>query len=144
MKNITCRTIGAGSEVARAAYIESVCLSTAWSEAQIADMPHYATYLCAFLNETLCGVASMYAVAGEAQIMNLAVLPEYRRNGVADALMQALFTAARERNCDIITLEVESGNEGAISLYKKHNFIVSGRRKGFYNGKDALNMEKKL
>ena len=144
MKNITCRVIESKNEIARAAYIESVCLSTAWSEAQISDLPHYATYLCAFLNETLCGIASMYTIAGEAQIMNLAVLPEYRRNGVADILMQTLFNVANEKNCDIITLEVDCVNESAISLYEKHGFVVSGIRKGFYNGKDALNMEKKL
>lgn len=144
MKDILCRAINGNDEFARAAYIEKNCLDTAWSEAQISDLPSYATYICAFLNGEMCGIASMYAIAGEAEIMNVAVLPEYRRNGVADALMEKLFSVAREKECEIITLEVADGNSGAISLYKKHNFVVSGRRVGFYKGVDALNMEKKL
>ncbi len=144
MKDIICRAIDGNGEIARAAYIESVCLETAWSEAQISDLPHYATYICAFLDGEMCGIASMYTIAGEAEIMNVAVLPDYRRNGVADALMLKLISVARENGCDIATLEVADGNIGAISLYEKHNFVVSGRRKGFYKGKDALNMEKKI
>ena len=46
--------------------------------------------------------------------------------------------------CEAITLEVADGNLGAIALYEKHGFTVVGRRLGFYKGKDALNMEKKI
>lgn len=144
MKNITCRAIQTKEELARAAYIEKTCLSTAWSEKQISELPPSATYICAFCENELCGIASMYIIAGEGQIMNLAVLPEYRRNGIADALMNALLSVAREHECELLTLEVEEGNSGAISLYNKHDFAITGRRKGFYNGNDALNMEKKL
>lgn len=144
MKDIVCRAIDGKEEAARAAYIEKECLDTAWSEAQISDIPHYAVYLCAFVNGEMCGIASVYLIAGEAEIMNIAVLPEYRRNGVADALMSKLVSVAREKECEIITLEVADGNIGAISLYEKHNFVVSGRRKGFYKDADALNMEKRL
>lgn len=144
MKDIICRAIDGSDEFSRAAYIESVCLETAWSEAQISALPHYATYVCAFFGGEMCGIASMYVISGEAEIMNIAVLPEYRRNGVADALMSKLVSVAREKECEIITLEVADGNIGAISLYEKHNFVVSGRRKGFYKDADALNMEKKL
>lgn len=144
MKEIVCRTIDGIGDAARAAYIEGVCLETAWSESQISDLPHYATYIAAFLNGDMCGIASMYTVAGEAEIMNVAVLPDYRRNGVADELMLKLISSARENGCETITLEVADGNLGAIALYEKHGFTVTGRRKGFYKGKDALNMEKKI
>ena len=144
MGNIICREISGGEEIARAAYIEGVCLETAWGEAQISDLPHYAKYICALFEKEVCGIASMYIIAGEGEIMNVAVLPEYRRKGIADALMNALISIASENACDRITLEVAEDNFGAISLYEKHGFTVSGRRKGFYKGKDALNMEKKL
>ena len=144
MKDIICRAIDGKEEIARAAYIESTCLETAWSESQISDLPHYATYIAAFLSGDMCGIASMYTVAGEAEIMNVAVLPEYRRNGVADELMLRLISVAREKSCEAITLEVADGNLGAIALYEKHGFTVVGRRLGFYKGKDALKMEKKI
>ena len=144
MKDIVCRAIDGKDEAVRAAYIESVCLDTAWSEAQISDLPNYAVYIGAFSDGSMCGIASVYLIAGEAEIMNIAVLPEYRRNGVGDALMHTVFSIAREKGCTAATLEVADGNIGAISLYEKHNFVVSGRRKGFYKGVDALNMEKTL
>jgi ribosomal-protein-alanine N-acetyltransferase len=92
----------------------------------------------------MCGIASVYLIAGEAEIMNIAVLPEYRRNGVADALMNKIFSLSRENGCTVATLEVADGNIGAVALYEKHGFKISGRRIGFYKGVDALNMEKKL
>ena len=144
MKDIVCRAIDGKEEAARAAYIEKECLDTAWSEAQISDIPHYAVYLCAFVNGEMCGIASVYLIAGEAEIMNIAVLPEYRRNGVADALMNKIFSLSRENGCTVATLEVADGNIGAVALYEKHGFKISGRRKGFYKGVDALNMEKTL
>ena len=46
--------------------------------------------------------------------------------------------------CEAITLEVADGNLGALALYEKHGFTVVGRRSGFYKGKDAVKMEKKI
>ena len=137
------RALTSFEEAQRAHDIENSSLSTAWSANQIADIPNYAVYLGAFEHE-LMGVASMYALAGEGQIMNIAVDPNHRRKGVADALMQNLIEEAYKRECEIISLEVEDGNIAAIALYEKYGFSVAGRRKGFYNGIDALIMETKL
>ena len=144
MKEIVCRKIDGKDEFSRAAYIEGMCLDTAWSEAQIADIPSYAAYIGAFSDGSMCGIASVYLIAGEAEIMNIAVLPEYRRKGVGDALMSSIFSLAQENGCTAATLEVADGNVGAIALYEKHGFKVTGRRIGFYKGVDALNMEKTL
>lgn len=132
------------TEIGAAALVERECLLTAWSESQIANLPEYAYYIAAFEAETLCGVASMYVVAGEGQIMNLAVAPKFRRRGVANGLMNELDLIAKSKNCEIITLEVAEDNFSAISLYKKCGFYAVGCRNGFYNGKDAIIMEKKL
>ncbi len=137
------RSLESFEEAQRAHEIENSSLSTAWSASQINEIPDYAVYFGAFDGELL-GVASMYALAGEGQIMNVAVDARFRRLGVANALMQKLIDAAIERKCEIITLEVEDGNFAAIALYEKFGFSVAGRRKGFYNGRDALIMEKKL
>lgn len=144
MENIIYRAPETEKEIASAAEVERICLATAWSEAQIADLPSYAVYIAAFCGNTVCGIASMYAIAGEGQIMNVAVLPQYRRKGIANGLMTCLAEKAAKRNCDIITLEVAENNTDAIALYEKHGFTAIGRRKGFYSGTDAINMEKKL
>ena len=144
MMEIVYRRIADEKEAQTASELENSCLSTAWSREQILNIPEYAIYLSAFEGDILCGIASMYAIAGEGQIMNLAVRDDYRRRGIANGLMNELVKYAVLKKCDIITLEVAEDNLSAISLYKKCGFVSVGRRNGFYNGKDALIMEKKL
>lgn len=131
-------------EIRMAAELEKACLSTAWSEAQIANRSEFAHYLCAIEDGAVCGIASMYAVAGECQIMNIAVAQNFRRRGIASGLMNALILLAKSKNCEALTLEVAEDNRSATALYEKCGFTAVGRRKGFYNGKDALVMEKIL
>ena len=141
---IVYRKIENENEAQLASDLESKCLSTAWSKEQILNIPDYAIYVSAFEGDILCGIASMYAIAGEGQIMNLAVRDSYRRRGIANGLMNELILYALNKNCDIITLEVAEDNLSAISLYEKCGFVSVGKRNGFYNGKNALIMEKKL
>jgi ribosomal-protein-alanine N-acetyltransferase len=75
-------------------------------------------------------------------VMNLAVAPSHRRNGIARALLDRLFelTASDERRG--YTLEVRVSNEGAIKLYEGMGFVARGVRRGYYtdNREDALIM----
>ena len=130
--------------VPEAAVVERVCLSTAWSETQLANLPPEAVYLVALADGAVCGIGCLYCVAGEAELQNLAVLPAYRRNGVAQALLNALFTEASVRGCESVFLEVAAGNDGAQALYSRNGFVPVGRRPGFYRGEDALLMKKGL
>ncbi len=132
------------SEAYTAAEIEKNCLSTCWSEQQIASLPENAVYLAVFDGEVMCGIASMYCVFGEGQIMNIAVSESYRGNGLADVLMQALILRAIERKCENITLEVAENNIPAIKLYEKYGFVAVGKRKNFYKDTDGIVMEKLL
>ncbi|MBQ9848259.1 MAG: ribosomal protein S18-alanine N-acetyltransferase [Clostridia bacterium] len=134
----------AKSEACAAAEIEKACLSTCWSEHQIASLPENAVYLAVFDEATMCGIASMYCVFEEGQIMNVAVSENYRGNGLADVLMQALILRAIDRECERITLEVAENNIPAIKLYEKHGFVAVGKRKGFYKNTDGIVMEKLL
>ena len=142
--NTVCRRLLNESEIDAAAKLESEALSTAWNSSQIASLPDYALYLGAFSGDILCGIISVYFIADEGQIMNLAVAPEYRKTGVAGALLQSVFEHGKKINCFNITLEVAEDNFSAIALYKKHGFAIAGKRKGFYKDTDGLIMEKKL
>jgi [ribosomal protein S18]-alanine N-acetyltransferase len=77
-------------------------------------------------------------------IMNVAVHPEYRRQGVASRLLDELFelTAGDPRRG--YTLEVRVSNATAIALYERFGFEPSGVRRGYYtdNREDALIMWK--
>ena len=72
-------------------------------------------------------------VLGEADMMNLAVGAEHRRQGIAAALVNALCAALRAENgAELLTLEVRDSNEAAIRLYAALGFTEIGRRPNYY------------
>lgn len=72
------------------------------------------------------------AIAGEAEILTLAVAPDQRRLGVGLALVEALATDARARGAASIYLEVAADNPAAQALYRKAGFARAGLRRGYY------------
>ena len=73
-------------------------------------------------------------------LMNIAVAPERRREGVARELMENLFDAAGPTAR--FTLEVRTSNRAAIGMYERFGFRAAGHRRRYYhdNGEDALIM----
>ena len=78
------------------------------------------------------GFLVLSRVLDEGSIDNVCTVPELRRRGAADALMDAALKLAGQHELALITLEVRSSNSGAIALYKKHNFETVGIRPGYY------------
>lgn len=143
---MTVRELRPG-EAGSASEVERLCLETAWSERQIADLPEGSVYLVAADSETdteIRGICSARWVDREAELLNIAVLPDYRRMHVADAMLNRLYEIVREIGCEKIYLEVDCENAQALALYRKHGFAETGKRRGFYRGHDALLMEKTL
>ena len=81
-------------------------------------------------------------IAGEGDVTNIAVFPEYRGQGIGAALTKALLVEGRKRGMNAFTLEVRVGNQAAIHIYEKLGFRSEGVRKGFYEKpkEDALIM----
>ena len=71
-------------------------------------------------------------VAGEAELLTLAVDPLARRQGLGRALVQDFLTEARARGAETAFLEVAEGNPGALALYAGFGFKPTGRRRGYY------------
>jgi ribosomal-protein-alanine N-acetyltransferase len=73
-------------------------------------------------------------------LMNIAVAPERRREGIARELMENLFDAAGPTAR--FTLEVRTSNRAAIGMYERFGFRAAGHRRRYYhdNGEDALIM----
>ncbi len=82
--------------------------------------------------EALLGYLCLSHVLDEGSIDNIAVAPEQRRRGIAEALVAAGEAEARRLGLAFITLEVRAGNEPAIRLYEKHGFARVGLRRGYY------------
>ncbi len=72
----------------------------------------------------------------KAHLLLLAVMPLYRRQGVASALMRWLDTLCTTAGLFEIRLEVRAQNAGAISFYKRLGFVIERRRVGYYQGRE--------
>ncbi|MDR2166576.1 MAG: ribosomal protein S18-alanine N-acetyltransferase [Clostridiales bacterium] len=121
---------------------EIACFNAPWSISTLGDVllnPNGVS-LAAFLGEKLVGYGLMLnmEIVGESEIINIAVLPEYRSRRIGDALLRALI----QRGEGKISLEVRASNEAARALYMKHNFVAKGLRKEYYKNptEDAIIM----
>ncbi|MBQ2446602.1 MAG: ribosomal protein S18-alanine N-acetyltransferase [Oscillospiraceae bacterium] len=134
--------------VAFVAELERLCFSAPWSERSIASELNNEYSL--WLVEEREGVAVAYvgsqSCPPEADVMNIAVSPDYRRQGIGEALMVALMDALLERGMESLTLEVRASNAPAIGLYTRLGFTEVGRRRNYYTDpqEDALIMRKEL
>jgi ribosomal-protein-alanine N-acetyltransferase len=80
-------------------------------------------------------------VAGEqADLITLAVLPQFRRRGLGRELLRAAMAKAAGMNARQLFLEVEEHNTAARNLYEKLGFSEVSRRRGYYGDTDALVM----
>lgn len=88
------------------------------------------------------GYAGLMEADGDGHVMNLAVRADARGQGLAGALAAALFSEARLRGLDRLTLEVRPSNVAALALYAAAGFREEGRRPGYYSdtGEDAVVM----
>ena len=120
--------------VAQVAQLENLCFSDPWSEKSVASelSNPLSLWLVAMEGERLAGYVGSQSVEGEADMMNVAVHPDFRRRGVGEALVNALVAALAEKGVHSLTLEVRVSNESAIGLYKKLGFSQAGLRKNYY------------
>lgn len=125
--------------------IEQTCFSDAWSEKLLSEMLESEwdeAWVLADHDKTVAGYANFRFLAGEGELMRIAVLPEYRGCGESRKLMDRLEISAKEKEAPDLTLEVRAGNEPAINLYKAYGFREEAVRKHYYQNpvEDALIM----
>ena len=128
------------------AELEKICFHDPWSERSIASELEnpLSHWLVAMDGEKLVGYVGSQTVLGETDMMNVAVHPESRRQGIAEALIQELICRLRERGSRCLTLEVRQSNLAARYLYEKMGFQQVGKRPGYYRNpkEDALILRK--
>ena len=133
-------------DVDEASAIEAAVFSMPWKSADFLEMIEapYAHYYFAKdgVSSKIVGILGLRDIAGEGEITNVAVVPEYRRQKVAKALMNQAMAKCKELGIKDVTLEVRVSNEPAIALYESFDFCGEGIRPGFYEkpSEDALIM----
>ena len=136
------------SDVPAIAELEKRCFSDPWSESSIAsELDNRLSYwLVAEVDGKVVGYVGSQSVLDGADMMNLAVSPDYREQGVGQALVTELSAGLRQNKIISLFLEVRVSNFPAIGLYKKLGFQEVGRRPKYYRNprEDALILRKEL
>jgi len=127
--------------------VERLSFKVPWSRnafIEEATNNKFARYIVAKVNGKAVGYAGLWKVFDEGHITNVAVHPEYRRNGVGYMLVKSLIEMAEQEDITRMTLEVRKSNVLAQNLYMKFGFKVEGFRKEYYadNKEDAIIMWK--
>jgi ribosomal-protein-alanine N-acetyltransferase len=96
-----------------------------------ATCPEVAGYIC------------FWSVAGEIQILSLAVRKTLRRRGIARKLIELAIRTGREQHAGIVILDVRKSNSAALKLYESLGFKVKGERPNYYEAQkeSAILME---
>lgn len=97
------------------------------------------------INKIVAGFINLSFNDEEMTILNIATKKEFKRMGIATALIKKSVDIAKQKNLTQIFLEVEIDNMPAIKLYEKFGFEILKIRKNYYpNHKDAIEMLKKI
>ena len=104
-----------------------------WSRASFADVLEsgYAVHLLK-AGDTLLGYFVVMQGVEEAHLLNIALAPEYQRQGWAPLMLEAVEIWARAHAAVWLWLEVRSGNTRAQAVYRTRGFEPVGRRNGYY------------
>lgn len=128
--------------------IEDVSFPRPWSRSQFEkelENPFsrsFAARLDKSNNKTLVGYIIIWLVAEEAHILNIAVLPDFKKKGIGTKLIQFILDFLAKQYARAVYLEVRHSNTAAQMLYKGFGFKEIGIRKGYYsdNNEDAIVM----
>ncbi len=124
--------------------VEEASFSNPWSrEMYLAELENKGISFCFVAkdeNGRVTGFCSFWLVLDELHINNLAVLPEFRRAGIAASLLGRVIKEGAALGAQRATLEVRRSNDPARLLYERFGFSIAGVRRAYYTKpvEDAL------
>ncbi len=135
-------------DVPEIAALEKLCFPDPWSEMSIGSELNnrLSLWLVAQIDGRVAGYVGSQTVLDMCDMMNIAVAPEHRRKGIAEALVNALVSRLQSERVAALLLEVRASNEAAKALYGKLGFIQVGCRPAYYRNpkEDAWILKKEL
>lgn len=126
----------APEDVEAVAKIEQDCFSDAWSERLLCDMlnsPFDEAWVLVDSEGSVHGYINIRFLAGEGELMRIAVEKDFRGLGYSRKLMERMVKSAQEKEAHDLTLEVRAGNGAAINLYKSYGFKKEAVRRDYYH-----------
>ncbi|HEX6740433.1 MAG TPA: GNAT family N-acetyltransferase [Sphingomicrobium sp.] len=110
----------------------------AWTRSQCAGILPMAgvSLMLARDGNGAAGFSLFRSVAGEAELLLLAVAPSHRRRGIGRGLLSNFLERARALGVSRVHLEVRDGNP-AIEMYRAAGFSPIGRRRNYYHAQDG-------
>ena len=145
----TSRDLDSVIEIMNAAFDER--FGEAWTRSQCAGilpMPGVRLVVARFGDGRAAGFALYRTISDEAELLLLAVSPEFRRRGIGKMLLDQFLDAARDSGAGRVHLEVREGNP-AVIMYRLAGFSLVGRRHKYYHGRtggefDALTLSREI
>lgn len=123
------------SDLAEVALLEKQIFSSPWSEQALRETLSRkdTIYLTAEQDTKIAGYCGLYNIAGEGEVLNVAVRDTFRRQGIAFKMLAELLNRGNQAGVSSFTLEVRKSNLPAIHLYESLGFAAEGIRPGFYD-----------
>jgi ribosomal-protein-alanine N-acetyltransferase len=124
--------------------LERVLFSPPWSRESFEyelEQPYSESYVVV-CGDRIVAYFMMWSLLDEMHILNIAVIPEYRRKGIARWLLETFIEKSQQQQMRTVHLEVRDSNVSAVRLYEKIGFKTVGRRRNYYSDptEDALLM----
>jgi ribosomal-protein-alanine N-acetyltransferase len=126
------------ADAAAMAAIERRCFSDPWpleGFREVFGLPGTVALVMTDVDEPVAYFLAR-EILGTAEVLNLAVVPEHRGQGLGAAMLDAGLAAVRARGGSEVFLEVRASNAVAQSLYAGRGFRTEGRRRGYYRRPD--------
>lgn len=125
------------ADIAPVLELERACFSMPWSEAQFRGAFQQKNFAVFALRDSgLVAYVSFYHAARELEILNIAVTPARRRQGLGRRLLDMALQVAQKMDIHRAVLEVRVGNIPARSLYEGLGFVQVGLRSAYYGDTD--------
>ena len=126
--------------------LERCCFFDPWSRAMLEPelSNPLSLWLVAVCDGQVVGYVGSQSVLDGADMMNIAVHPQYRKQGIAQRLIMELISLLQDRGVKSLALEVRASNKPAICLYHKLSFVQVGCRPNYYRNpkEDAFILRK--
>lgn len=123
--------------------IEKLCFSTPWTRGHFSEelkRPEICHWRVLEQEGRIAAYGGFWKAVDEAHFTNIAVHPDFQRQGLGRQMLKALLDLAVQVGCHSATLEVRPSNGAAVGLYQSEGFSVAAIRPRYYSddGEDAL------